>query len=60
MFQNKGVGTTILQRLHRQISLDHYTIPPATQANQYQKFMNIIYESIKTESLNSTLGTMTK
>ena len=34
----KGVGTavkshsTILQRLRRQISLDYYIIPPATQA----------------------------
>ena len=60
MFQNKGVGSTILQRLHRQISLDYYTILPATQANQYQKFMNMIYESITTESFNSTSGTMTK
>ena len=25
--------STILQRLRRQISLDYYTIPPATQAN---------------------------
>ena len=35
VFQKKGVGTrrlTILQRLRRQISLDYYTIPPATQA----------------------------
>ena len=27
--------STILQRLRRQISLDYYTIPPATQANNY-------------------------
>ena len=27
--------STILQRLCRQISLDYYTIPPATQANNY-------------------------
>ena len=26
--------STILQRLRRQISLDYYTIPPATQANK--------------------------
>ena len=44
VFQKKGIGTrrqislavkshsTILQRLRRQISLDYYTIPPATQA----------------------------
>ena len=25
--------STILQRLRRQISIDYYTIPPATQAN---------------------------
>ena len=28
-----GIHSTILQRLRRQISLDYYTIPPATQAN---------------------------
>ena len=27
--------STILQRLRRQISLDYYTIPPATQANLF-------------------------
>ena len=28
--------STILQRLRRQISLDYYTIPPVTQATNYQ------------------------
>ena len=33
MFQKKVKShSTILQRLRRQISLDYYTIPPATQA----------------------------
>ena len=34
------------RRLRRQISLDYYTIPPATQANKYVGFeapMNINY-----------------
>ena len=29
--------STILQRLRRQISLDYYTIPPATQAKVYSE-----------------------
>ena len=40
--------STILQRLRRQISLDHYTIPPATQATS---------ESIAFVDLPYTAGT---
>ena len=47
VFQKKGVGTrrsTTLQRLRRQISLDYYIVPPATQTSYLEvHFMLIKY-----------------
>ena len=53
VFRKKGVGTSdgsavkshsnILQRLRRQISLDYYTIPPATQASFPQNSLKTLF-----------------
>ena len=38
--------STILQRLRRQISLDYYTIPPATQAKYYAEVLNVVVAAL--------------
>ena len=38
--------STILQRLRRQISLDYYTIPPATQARKTMERAGVIKLSV--------------
>ena len=62
MFQSRGFAardgsavkshSTILQRLRRQISLDYYTIPPATQASRFADSLpaDVLWGSFVTHS----------